>query len=122
MPLPFAGFDLLPPHQQTLRTEAFFAGVGLHTGRRSRVTVCPAPADHGLVFVSEGRRIPALAEFIGDTTRCTTLHSGDTVIHTVEHLLAALCGCGIDNAEIRLEGPEPPALDGSALPFAEALL
>lgn len=72
--------------------------------------------------MAEGKRIPALAEYVGDTTRCTTLISGDTVLHTVEHLLAALYGLGIDNAEIHIQGPEPPALDGSALPFAEGFL
>lgn len=122
MAVPFPGAELLPPQQQTLLSEAVFTGIGLHTGRPSRVTVCPAPADHGRVFVSEGRRIPALAEYIGETTRCSALVSGDTVIYTVEHLLAAMYALGIDNAEIHIEGPELPAMDGSALPFAEGLL
>ncbi len=122
MAVPLPGADLLPPQQQTLEREVVFTGIGLHTGRRTRVTVCPAPTDHGVVFVSEGQRIPALAENIGDTTRCSALIKGDTVIHTVEHLMAALYALGVDNAEIHVEGPEPPALDGSALPFAEALL
>jgi UDP-3-O-[3-hydroxymyristoyl] N-acetylglucosamine deacetylase len=122
MALPFPGAELLPPQQQTLRTEAVFAGRGLHTGGAARVTVHPAPPDHGLVFVRQGQRIPALGEFVGDTTRCSTLTAGDTVVHTVEHLLAALYALGIDNAEMEVEGPELPALDGSALPFAEGLL
>jgi UDP-3-O-[3-hydroxymyristoyl] N-acetylglucosamine deacetylase len=122
MPVPFFGSELLPPQQQTLASEAVFTGVGIHSGIHSRVTVCPAPVDHGRVFVSQGRRIPALAEYVGDTRRCTSLVSGDAVIHTVEHLLAALYALGIDNAEIHIEGPEPPALDGSAQPFAEGLL
>jgi UDP-3-O-[3-hydroxymyristoyl] N-acetylglucosamine deacetylase len=74
------------------------------------------------VFVRNRQRIPALAEFVGDTTRCSTLTAGDTVIHTVEHLLAAIYALGIDNAEIQIEGPEAPALDGSAKPFVEGLL
>jgi UDP-3-O-acyl-N-acetylglucosamine deacetylase len=122
MPPRLPGPELLPPEQQTLRSEAVFTGIGLHTGRRTRVTVAPAYADHGLVFLSGGQRIPALAEHIGDTTRCSALMAGDVVIHTVEHLLSALYGLGIDNAEVHVEGPEPPALDGSALPFAEGLL
>lgn len=122
MPVPFSGAELLPPEQQTLLSEARFVGIGLHTGRPAQVVVAPAPVDHGLVFKAGGQRIPALAEYVGDTTRCSTLRSGDVVIHTVEHLLAALYALGIDNAEIHLEGPEPPALDGSALPFAEGLL
>jgi UDP-3-O-[3-hydroxymyristoyl] N-acetylglucosamine deacetylase len=122
MPVPFLGAELLPPQQQTLQSEAVFTGVGLHTGRRTRVTVCPAPTDHGVIFVTQGKRIPALAEYVGETQRCSTLVSGDAVVHTVEHLLAALYALGVDNAEVRMEGPEPPALDGSALPFAEGLL
>jgi UDP-3-O-[3-hydroxymyristoyl] N-acetylglucosamine deacetylase len=122
MAVPYYGAELLPPQQQTLISEAVFTGVGLHSGNRSRVVVHPAPADHGLVFIAEGKRIPALAEFVGDTTRCSTLVSGATEIHTVEHLLAALYALGIDNAEIHIDGCEPPAMDGSALPFAEGLL
>lgn len=122
MTVPLPGAQLLPPQQQTLRSDAVFSGTGLHTGRRSRVTVRPAPADHGIVFVSEGCRIPAVAERVGDTARCSALTAGDTVVHTVEHLMAALYALSVDNAEVHVEGMEPPALDGSALPFAEGLL
>jgi len=122
MPLPFAGAEILPPQQQTLAREATFTGVGLHTGRSTRVTVCPAPPDHGRVFVTQGQRIPALSEFVSDTTRCSALSSGDAVIYTVEHLMAALYALGVDNAEIHVEGSELPVLDGSSLPFAEGLL
>lgn len=122
MALPISGSDLLPPQQQTLLTEAVFTGVGLHTGVTARVTVSPAPTDHGIVFVREGQRIPALAEFIGDTTRCSTLTRNGVEIHTVEHLMAALYALGIDNAEVWIEGPELPALDGSAAEFAEGLV
>jgi UDP-3-O-[3-hydroxymyristoyl] N-acetylglucosamine deacetylase len=122
MPLPYPGAELLPPEQQRLATEVVFSGIGLHTGRPGRVTVCPAPADHGLVFFSGSQRIPALAEYVGDTTRCTALTAGDAVIQTVEHLLAAMYALGVDNAEIHVEGPELPAMDGSALPFVEGLM
>jgi UDP-3-O-[3-hydroxymyristoyl] N-acetylglucosamine deacetylase len=122
MPGSHYGTDILPPQQQTLLNEVEFSGIGLHTGRPSHVVVAPAPIDHGLVFVSEGKRIPALAEYVKDTRRCTALGVGETTICTVEHLLAAMYALGVDNAEIHVEGPELPALDGSGLPFAEGLL
>jgi UDP-3-O-[3-hydroxymyristoyl] N-acetylglucosamine deacetylase len=122
MASPYFGGELLPLQQQTLETEAVFTGVGLHTGKNSHVTVSPAPIDHGLVFVSGRERIPALAEYVGDTQRCTTLGHGPNAIHTIEHLCSALYALGIDNAEIHVEGPELPALDGSALPFADGLM
>lgn len=122
MPFPRTGSHLLPPQQQTVETEAEFSGIGLHTGRPARVVVAPAPVDHGLVFLAQGRRIPALADYVGDTTRCSALVAGGAVIYTVEHLLASLYALGIDNAEIRVEGPEMPAMDGSAAPFAQGLL
>ena len=122
MPVPHLGAQLLPPEQQTLRTEAVFQGIGLHTGRQARVVVHPAPVDHGVVFIANGRRIPALAEHVGDTTRCSGLMKDGVTIFTVEHLLAALYALGVDNAEIEVEGPEIPAMDGSASPFAEGLL
>jgi UDP-3-O-[3-hydroxymyristoyl] N-acetylglucosamine deacetylase len=122
MTVPLPGAELLPPQQLTLLTEAVFTGIGLHTGRHARVTVCPAPEETGLVFVSGGKRIPAQAEYVGDTNRCSALILGDAVVYTVEHLLAALYVLGVDNAEIHVEGPEAPALDGSALPYAEGLM
>jgi len=120
--VPIPGAELLPPQQQTLAAEARFTGTGLHTGRPSTVVVAPAAPDSGLVFVSEGRRIAAVAENVRDTRRCSGLACGDTVIYTVEHLLAALYALGIDNAEIHVDGPELPALDGSAKPYADQLL
>jgi len=110
------------PRQQTLAQEVTFSGIGLHSGASVRCTVEPAPADHGLVFYSRGVRIPACLESAVDSTRCSALRVGDTQIATVEHLLAALAGLRIDNARILVEGPEIPALDGSALPFAEGLM
>lgn len=111
----------LPPLQQTLARSVTFEGVGLHTGAPARVTVHPAPADHGLVFQVGDVRIPALAEFVTDTSRCTVLSHQGAQVSTVEHLLAALSGYWIDNALIRVEGPELPIMDGSALPFAHAI-
>lgn len=120
--MPFFASDLLPPQQQTLAAEACFTGIGIHTGAFARVVVRPAPVDHGRVFVQRGCRIPALAEYVGDTRRCSSLVCEGAAVYTVEHLLAAMYALGIDNAEIHIDGPEPPALDGSALPFAEGLL
>jgi UDP-3-O-[3-hydroxymyristoyl] N-acetylglucosamine deacetylase len=122
MPVPHLRGELLPPEQQTLRSDAVFEGIGLHTGRKARVVVRPAPADHGVVFVSGGHRIAAVAENVGDTTRCSGLVSDGATIFTVEHLLAALYALGVDNAEISIDGPELPAMDGSAYPFAEGIL
>src|SRR5262249_30154933 len=110
------------PRQQTLASEAAFAGVGLHTGARVRCRVRPAPADHGLVLSSRGVRIPVSIDSVVDSTRCSALGTRQVHVATVEHLLAALAGLRIDNALIEVEGPELPALDGSALPFAEGLL
>src|SRR5206468_9741472 len=110
------------PRQQTLASEVTFSGVGLHTGARVRCSVHPAPDDHGIVFWSSGVRIPASLESAVESTRCSALGVGSTQIATVEHLLAALSGLRIDNALIEVDGPELPALDGSALPFAEGIL
>src|SRR5205823_6459882 len=108
--------------QQTLADDVTFSGIGLHTGARVACRVCAAPADHGLVFLSGTSRIPARLEFVVESTRCSALGDGRTQVATVEHLLAALAGLKVDNALIEVDGPELPALDGSALPFAEGLL
>jgi UDP-3-O-[3-hydroxymyristoyl] N-acetylglucosamine deacetylase len=81
------------------------------------MTLAPAPADSGIVFARSGVEIPALAEFVVDTNMNTSLGRGPVRIGTVEHLLAALVGCGIDNARIEVEGPEIPIMDGSSDPF-----
>lgn len=102
-----------------------FEGVGLHTGRPARVVVRPAPPDHGLVLrrvdVQPPVTLPAQVGFLAPARRCTALGFGEVTVLTVEHLLAALAGLGVDNALIEVEGPEVPALDGSALPFVEAM-
>jgi UDP-3-O-[3-hydroxymyristoyl] N-acetylglucosamine deacetylase len=82
-----------------------------------RVTLAPADADGGIVFVQSGVEIPALAEYVVDTAMNTSLGLGTARVGTVEHLLAALMGCGIDNARIEVEGPEVPIMDGSSEPF-----
>jgi UDP-3-O-[3-hydroxymyristoyl] N-acetylglucosamine deacetylase len=98
-----------------------FEGVGIHTGRHSSVTIHPADVDTGRLLVARGARIPCEARYAVDTTRSTTLGLDGVRVSTVEHLLSALHAAGVDNAEIAVEGDEIPILDGSALPFAEAI-
>ena len=107
--------------QKTLARSFTLQGIGIHTGQTGSVTVHPAEADTGRRFRVGAAVIPALADFVTDTTRSTTLaHDGASVM-TVEHLLSALHAFGVDNCEIAVTGPEIPILDGSALPFAEAI-
>lgn len=111
--------DMLYAH--TLQQPFVVEGTGLHTGAAARVHVHPATAPRGRVFLRNGVEIPALTNFVTDTRRCTTLgHNGQT-ISTVEHLLAALLLANVDHAEILVEGPELPALDGSARYWYESI-
>jgi UDP-3-O-[3-hydroxymyristoyl] N-acetylglucosamine deacetylase len=112
--------------QQTLRDVLHFAGAGLHTGVSSVVDVAPAPPDSGIVFSiaspdGAAVRIPATAEYVTDTSRATVLGRDGASVSTTEHLLSALFAAGVANAEIRVEGPEIPILDGSARAFVEAI-
>ncbi|MFW5679358.1 MAG: UDP-3-O-acyl-N-acetylglucosamine deacetylase [Pseudomonadota bacterium] len=111
-----------PPMQRTLKSAIGCVGVGIHSGARSALTLRPAPADTGIVFCREDlpgtAPIPAGIAQVADTTRCTQLRGGDgATVNTVEHLMAALAAWGIDNVEVGLDGPEIPALDGSARDF-----
>ncbi len=108
--------------QQTLRRSFTLAGVGVHSGESCRVTVHPAEPDIGRLVRAQGVEFPARADYVVDTTRSTTLGYEGVTVRTVEHLLSALHGCGVDNARIEVTGPEIPILDGSALPFAQAIL
>jgi UDP-3-O-[3-hydroxymyristoyl] N-acetylglucosamine deacetylase len=81
----------------------------------------PAPADAGIIFVTPRGEVRASVENVYDTNRCTCLRSGDAKVITVEHVLAALSGMWVDNAYIRVDGSEPPAGDGSALPFVDLI-
>ena len=105
--------------QRTIRHPIRCAGIGLHTGRRVRMCLLPAPENHGILFVrtDQGVEIPARPEYVVDTRLCTTLGRDGVRIATVEHLLSALAGLGIDNIRIELDGPETPIMDGSAAPF-----
>jgi UDP-3-O-[3-hydroxymyristoyl] N-acetylglucosamine deacetylase len=111
--------------QRTLKSEVAVTGVGLHSGRRVTLTLKPGAADSGVRFVrTDGAarvEIPATVESVVDTTLATTLGRGGTTVGTVEHLLAALYGMGIDNVVADVDGPEIPALDGSAEPFVEMM-
>ena len=109
-----------PTHHRTLKKATGCVGIGLHSGRPVAMTVRPAPADHGIVFVRAddgGRRVRALAANVQHTRFATTLAENGTSISTTEHILSALCALGIDNALIEVEGAEVPILDGSAAPF-----
>lgn len=110
-----------PLLQRTLKNVIRATGVGLHTGDKVYLTLRPAPADTGIVFVrtdfDEPVVIPARAENVGDTTMATTLTTGSISLSTVEHLMSAFAGLGIDNAYVDVSAPELPIMDGSAAPF-----
>ena len=109
--------------QQTLKRPVTFTGVGVHTGNKVTMTWKPAPVDHGIKFVRvDLDRKPVIEPVVanvGDTTRWTTITTGSAVIHTVEHVLAGLTQCGVDNVLIELDANETPVGDGSALPFVK---
>jgi UDP-3-O-[3-hydroxymyristoyl] N-acetylglucosamine deacetylase len=108
-------------NQRTLKNVIRATGVGLHTGEKVYLTLRPAAVDTGIVFVrtdlDEPVAIPARAENVGDTTMATTLTDGKVNISTVEHLMSAFAGLGIDNAYVDVSAPELPIMDGSAAPF-----
>jgi UDP-3-O-[3-hydroxymyristoyl] N-acetylglucosamine deacetylase len=108
--------------QRTLKNIIRATGVGVHTGQKVYLTLRPAPINTGIIFVRADLdpvvEIPARTEFIGDTSRlCTSLVKDDVRINTVEHLLSALAGLGIDNLYVEVSAPELPIMDGSAGPF-----
>ena len=104
--------------QKTIGRSFSLKGIGLHSGRPAEIVVAPAPADTGLVFLVDGKKVPADISSLTDTRRGTSLR-GVTV---VEHFLSAAAGLNIDNLEITVSGPELPVIDGSALPFAQAII
>lgn len=110
------------PRQQTLAAPVELRGTGLHTGLPVAVRLLPAEEDHGIVFRRNGVPIPALVSHIDESLRCSALANRGVQVMTVEHLLAAAVGLGVDNLLVEVDGPEIPAMDGSALPFAEAML
>ncbi|MDT8896343.1 UDP-3-O-acyl-N-acetylglucosamine deacetylase [Halomonas sp. I1] len=107
--------------QRTLKNVIRATGVGLHSGKKVYLTLRPAPVDTGIVFVRTDLepevQIPARAENVTDTTLCTALSQDGVKVATVEHLMSALAGLGIDNAYVDVSAPEVPIMDGSAGPF-----
>jgi UDP-3-O-[3-hydroxymyristoyl] N-acetylglucosamine deacetylase len=107
--------------QRTLRTRIGATGVGLHSGSRISMTLLPAPADTGIIFrrtdLDPPVDIPALAMHVGDTRLGTVLTAGNARISTIEHLMSAFAGLGVDNVIVELDAAEVPIMDGSADPF-----
>lgn len=107
--------------QRTLKNEIKATGIGLHTGDKVYLKLKPAPVNFGIVFrrvdCTPNVDIRAVAENVGETTLSTTLVQGNIKVSTVEHLLSAMAGLGIDNAIIEVSAPEVPIMDGSAGPF-----
>ena len=108
-------------HQRTLRNSIRATGIGLHTGEQVRLTLRPAAPDSGIVFhrtdLDEPVHIVGHAFNVGETQLSTTLVRDGVKISTVEHLMSALAGLGIDNCHVEIDGPEMPNMDGSASPF-----
>jgi UDP-3-O-[3-hydroxymyristoyl] N-acetylglucosamine deacetylase len=107
--------------QRSLKSFISASGVGLHTGRKVRITLRPAPPDTGIVFrrvdLDPAIDIPARAELVGEARLASTLVQGDVKVHTVEHLMSAFGGLGVDNAYVELDAAELPIMDGSASPY-----
>lgn len=111
-------------NQYTLSNTYVFKGRGLHTGKEATVKVGPAAEDTGIIFyrIDAAVRIPARADRISRTDRCTILTEDGVSVFTIEHLLSALTGLGVDNAFVEIDNDEVPILDGSALPYVSAFL
>ena len=107
--------------QRTLKKLVSASGVGLHTGKKVRIALRPAPVDTGVVFrridLESPVDIPARAEAVGETRLSSCLVKGEARIYTVEHLMSALGGLGVDNVYVDIDAPEVPIMDGSAAPF-----
>jgi len=114
-----------PDKQHTIASEIALQGVGLHTGAQIHITIAPAATNEGVLFKRtdlEGQpTVKADCEKVADTSHNTTIQQGEAKVSTIEHLLAALTGCGVDNAVVSLDGPEVPILDGSSQPFVDAI-
>ncbi len=107
--------------QRTLKNVIRATGVGLHSGEKVYMTLRPAPVDNGIVFrrvdLAPVVEIPASAELVSETTLCTGLSHDGAKVMTVEHLMSAMAGLGVDNAYVELSSAELPIMDGSAGPF-----
>ncbi len=112
--------------QFTIKSSASVKGIGLHTGRTVNLTFKPAPANHGVQFkrtdLPDQPVIPADVKYVTSTNRSTTLKNGEAQVSTVEHVLSALMGLHVDNVLLEIDGPEMPIMDGTSMPFVQALL
>ena len=112
--------------QHTIKQSYTFCGKGLHTGVIANMTLHPAEAGSGIRFartdIGPDAIVPALATNVGPTNRSTTICSGEASVSTLEHLMSACAGLGIDNLLVEIDAPEVPILDGSAKPYVEAIL
>ena len=111
--------------QRTLNSPVKFSGVGLHTGEKVNVEIVPASANHGYKFqrmdLDGAPVINADCDLVVATDRGTTLEQHGARVYTTEHILAALYACQVDNALIKIDGPEIPIMDGSSMVFVEAI-
>ena len=111
--------------QHTVKKSYLFEGKGLHTGKIAKMVINPAPVDTGIRFrrtdIGEDAIVEALAENVTSTARSTTIACGEASVSTIEHVLSALTGMGVDNALIDIDNVEVPILDGSAKPYIEAM-
>lgn len=120
-------YNVVSQLQKTLKGKTSSIGVGLHSGKRAKLTICPAPIDTGYIFIRTDMptsvgRVKAHADFVTATQLGTSITNAHGVsVATIEHILAALNGLGIDNAFIEIDGPEVPILDGSSEPFVEMI-
>ena len=105
--------------QRTIKNSVSLSGVGLHTGNKSNMTFKSAPEDYGIRFkrvdLDSSPEIPADIDHVIDISRGTTIGKDGVKIHTVEHVLAAIVGCEIDNIIVELDTNEPPVMDGSSI-------
>jgi UDP-3-O-[3-hydroxymyristoyl] N-acetylglucosamine deacetylase / 3-hydroxyacyl-[acyl-carrier-protein] dehydratase len=112
-------------YQQTLAKSASLTGTSLHTGSQVSLRLRPAPIDHGIKFkridLPDEPTVDAKVEHVRFVERATTIAEGNVKVHTVEHVLSALCGMGVDNAIVEMNSNEPPIGDGSAYPFVELI-
>lgn len=114
--------------QTTIRSSVTFTGVGLHGGRRARMTLHPASAEYGIWFrrtdvIGTNAVIPAQWDAVTNARLCTVIgNAAGVTVSTIEHIMAALVGCGIHNVLIEIDGPEVPILDGSAAPFVAGIM
>lgn len=112
--------------QQTLKAPISFSGTGLHTGVKVTMTVHPAPENSGIVFRRidlEGKpEIPALCDYVTDTSRGTTIEKDGARVATIEHIMSALWTLGVDNATIDVDAGETPIMDGSAKEYAKTIV